>query len=109
EIFEIFGFQFSGLMKKSGEASRIVNTSSLAAKYAKKFDVDNIHNYTGNLDAYANSKLCNILFTKELAKRVKSSNITTYSVHPGTIKSDLFRSTKGSHKQMMQLIINLFY
>lgn len=33
--------------------------------------------------AYCNSKLCNVLFTHELAKRLKGTNITCYSVHPG--------------------------
>lgn len=33
--------------------------------------------------AYCNSKLCNVLFTHELAKRLKGTNVTCYSVHPG--------------------------
>lgn len=33
--------------------------------------------------AYCGSKLCNVLFTHELAKRLKGTNVTCYSVHPG--------------------------
>lgn len=33
--------------------------------------------------AYCNSKLCNVLFTHELAKRLKGTDVTCYSVHPG--------------------------
>uniref|UniRef100_A0AAQ5YP43 Dehydrogenase/reductase (SDR family) member 13b.1 n=1 Tax=Amphiprion ocellaris TaxID=80972 RepID=A0AAQ5YP43_AMPOC len=33
--------------------------------------------------AYCNSKLCNVLFTHELAKRLQGSSVTCYSVHPG--------------------------
>lgn len=33
--------------------------------------------------AYCSSKLCNVLFTHELAKRLRGSDVTCYSVHPG--------------------------
>ena len=33
--------------------------------------------------AYCNSKLCNVLFTLHLAKRLQGSKVTCYSVHPG--------------------------
>ncbi|KAG7238092.1 hypothetical protein INR49_031446 [Caranx melampygus] len=33
--------------------------------------------------AYCNSKLCNVLFTHELAKRLKGTSVTCYSLHPG--------------------------
>lgn len=33
--------------------------------------------------AYRQSKLCNVLFTRELAKRLQGTGVTTYSLHPG--------------------------
>lgn len=44
--------------------------------------------YNG-MAAYAQSKLSNILHAKELAERLKDTNISTYALHPGKI-DDLF-------------------
>ena len=38
---------------------------------------------------YSNSKLANVLFSKELGKRLAGSGVTTYSLHPGAIMTDL--------------------
>ena len=38
---------------------------------------------------YANSKLANVLFTKELAKRLEGTGVSCYSLHPGVIKTDI--------------------
>lgn len=36
-----------------------------------------------NFQAYCNSKLCNVLFTRELANRLEGTGVTCYSLHPG--------------------------
>ena len=41
--------------------------------------------------AYAQSKLANVLFTAELGRRTAGSGITTYSLHPGVIQTELAR------------------
>ncbi len=41
---------------------------------------------------YANTKLCNMLFTSELARRIKGSGVTINAVHPGVIRTNLGRS-----------------
>ena len=46
--------------------------------------------YTG-LPEYAVSKLCNVLFAQELARRLEGSGMTTYALHPGVIASDIYR------------------
>jgi len=43
------------------------------------------------LDAYHQSKLANVLFTRELARRLKGTKLTTYSLHPGVIYTELVR------------------
>ena len=37
------------------------------------------------------SKLCNVLFTQELARRLDGTGVTTSAVHPGVIASDIWR------------------
>ncbi|XP_044231882.1 dehydrogenase/reductase SDR family member 13-like [Thunnus albacares] len=42
---------------------------------------------------YSSSKLCNILFTYELAKRLQGTDVTCYSLHPGVINTEIGRYT----------------
>jgi retinol dehydrogenase-12 len=43
------------------------------------------------LREYSVSKLCNVLFSAELARRLAGSGVTTYALHPGVIASDIWR------------------
>jgi retinol dehydrogenase-12 len=43
------------------------------------------------MGAYAVSKLCNVLFTQELARRLGPGQVTTYALHPGVVASDIWR------------------
>ena len=45
--------------------------------------------------AYARSKLANIMFTRELAKQLEGTGVTTYSPHPGGVNTELSRHAKG--------------
>ncbi|KAM9318276.1 dehydrogenase/reductase SDR family member 13-like [Pholidichthys leucotaenia] len=45
-----------------------------------------------NFQAYCHSKLCNVLFTRELANRLEGTGVTCYSLHPGVIYTELCRS-----------------
>ncbi|XP_039096675.1 retinol dehydrogenase 11 isoform X2 [Hyaena hyaena] len=77
---------------KESAPSRIVNVSSLA-HHLGRIHFHNLQGekfYNAGL-AYCHSKLANILFTQELARRLKGSGVTTYSVHPGTVNSELVR------------------
>ena len=45
--------------------------------------------WSSSMTRYFNSKLANVLFTMELAKRTKPTGVTAYSVHPGAILSEI--------------------
>ncbi|KAK5644496.1 hypothetical protein RI129_005796 [Pyrocoelia pectoralis] len=58
--------------------------------------------------AYYQSKLCNILFTKELTRRLADaqiSGVTTYSLHPGMINTDLLRHFDSAFFSGVQWIV----
>ena len=77
---------------KKGDDVRVVNVSSEVHRLgAQVFDIDDLqlqHNYSPT-KAYGVSKLCNIMFTHELAKRCKNTAITTNSLHPGVVRTQL--------------------
>jgi len=95
------------LMRKTGNA-RIISVSSLAHNWTKELDVDNL-----NSDKkwepkvlYARAKLCNILFIRELARRLKEAGldgILANAVNPGGVKTAIFRHAKKSFKYMIMV------
>jgi retinol dehydrogenase 12 len=74
--------------------SRIVNVSSDAHYNARGIDFEAVRrparNITG-LHEYAVSKLCNVLFTQELARRLAGTGVTSSALHPGVVASDIWR------------------
>jgi retinol dehydrogenase 12 len=77
----------------SGPGARIVNVSSAAHYGAKGIDFDALRrrtpSFTGQRE-YAVSKLCNVLFTRELMRRA-GSDLSAYALHPGVVASDIWR------------------
>jgi NAD(P)-dependent dehydrogenase (short-subunit alcohol dehydrogenase family) len=70
---------------------RIVNVSSVA--HSRAFiDLDDIDNVRGDFDdyqAYATSKFANVLFTVELARRLRARGVLVNAVHPGVVSTKL--------------------
>jgi NAD(P)-dependent dehydrogenase (short-subunit alcohol dehydrogenase family) len=89
---------------KNTPNSRVVNVSSLAHKFFK-LNLDNLQLETGYraAKAYCLSKLLNILFTKELAKRLKSTSTTTNCLHPGGVASNFASDTTPLFKFIFSL------
>ena len=78
------------LLDLMGEGSRIVNVASGAHKAGKiHFDDINLTRGFNVIKAYSQSKLANVLFTRELAKRVKERGITVNCCHPGAVATNM--------------------
>ena len=79
----------------SSGASRIVNVSSVAHRRAviDINDIQNPVNYKA-FKAYGESKLANLLFTYEMARRLKDTDVTVNALHPGVIGTNLLGNGK---------------
>ncbi|XP_053177599.1 dehydrogenase/reductase SDR family member 13-like [Scomber japonicus] len=62
-----------------------------------------------SLKAYCNSKLCNVLFTRELANRLEGTSVTCYSLHPGVVYTELCRSMSLWQQLLMMPFAKLFF
>jgi NAD(P)-dependent dehydrogenase (short-subunit alcohol dehydrogenase family) len=78
---------FLDLLRASAPA-RVVNVASTAHRGGKlNFDdLQSERSYAG-MRVYATTKLCNILFTKELARRLQGTGVTANALHPGTVRT----------------------
>src|SRR6185436_20131642 len=54
---------------------------------------------------YSVSKLCNVLHARELAERLRSSGVSTYSLHPGVVASDIWRRLPWVVRRLMHLFM----
>lgn len=95
----------STLLPQLASNARVINVSSIGYQLAGKgLDLDNLNGEReyGPWSSYGLSKLENILFTNELQKRARKSsdysNLTTYSLHPGAVQTDLARYLIGEEK-----------
>ncbi len=78
----------------SGPDARIVNVASAAHFGAPGIDFDALRRRTASFTGqreYAVSKLCNVLFTQELTRRLAGSGVTSHALHPGVVASDIWR------------------
>ena len=80
---------------KASSPSRIITTSSVAHR-GTQIDFGDIQfekrPYSG-IKAYAQSKLANILFTKEMARRLEGSSVTVNCFHPGAVRTNLVQGS----------------
>jgi NAD(P)-dependent dehydrogenase (short-subunit alcohol dehydrogenase family) len=71
-------------------AIRIINVSSSAHEFAPGFDWDDLQSIKNfvPIQAYCNAKLANVLFTRQLAKKLNGSGIVVHSMHPGAVDTN---------------------
>ncbi len=94
-------------MKESAPA-RIVNVASRAHKRARGIDWEAVRRpatSTGGIDEYSVSKLANVLFTKELARRLEGTGVTTYALHPGVVATEIWRELPFGLRHLVKLFM----
>lgn len=96
-----FTHELLGLLKASAPA-RVVTVASAAHQGAKLDlnDLQNAKSYSG-FKAYGQSKLANIYFTYELARRLQGTNVTANCLHPGFVASQFGNNTGGVFKLLI--------
>ncbi len=92
---------------KAGAPSRIVNVSS-AVHMSATLNFDDLQSrkkYSG-MSSYGQSKLANVLFTYELARRLQGTGITVNAVHPGMVATQ-FAANNGLLGRLARPVMNL--
>lgn len=94
-------------IEKSAPA-RIVHVASKAHYRAKRIDFDALRRPTATttgVPEYGVSKLCNVLFSSELARRLEGKQVTSNALHPGVIASDVWREIPWPFRGVMKLFM----
>jgi NAD(P)-dependent dehydrogenase (short-subunit alcohol dehydrogenase family) len=89
---------------KSSAPARVVNVSSEAHRSARiNLDDLNLENGYGGWKAYGQSKLANVLFTYELARRLIGAGVTANCMHPGVVGTGFFDKIGGLTGKFLRL------
>ena len=99
------------LVKKESE-SRIINVSSAAHHFVKGMQWDDINykdDFKMGLKAYGQSKLGNILFTKQLAKKLQKDDVTVNAIHPGGVNTSLGNQNNSLLGRVLKIILKPFF
>uniref|UniRef100_A0A3Q2Y6R7 Si:dkey-73n8.3 n=1 Tax=Hippocampus comes TaxID=109280 RepID=A0A3Q2Y6R7_HIPCM len=100
-------FLLLDLLKHSAP-SRVITLSSIAHIMGRiQFDDLAVENNYHPARAYAQSKLANVLFTRELAKRTEALGVTAYSVDPGTVNTEITRHIGWPMAEIIQMFSGL--
>jgi retinol dehydrogenase-12 len=89
--------------------ARIVSVASEAHRFGGRLDFDDLQSerrYRG-LGVYGRSKLCNILWTRELARRLAGTGVTANCCHPGGVATRLGQ-TDAAWTRALSRVVGLF-
>jgi len=93
---------------KASTPARVINVSSDAHSRGK-IDFDNLQGERSysSFGPYGNSKLANILFTTELARRLEGTGVTVNALHPGLTSTGFGQNNPGLLMKIMGAVIPL--
>ncbi len=86
--------------------ARIVTVASRAHTRVDGIDWDAVRRPTATalgIREYCVSKLANVLFSAELGRRLRGSGVSTYSLHPGAVDSDIWRTLPRPLRALIHL------
>ncbi len=94
--------------QEQGEA-RIINVSSSAHRNAR-LRLENLRDESGHstMNSYGASKLMNVQFTYELARRLEGSQVTVNAIHPGLVDTGFGHNTGGLWSGIIKVVQRLF-
>ena len=97
------------VIKRSAPA-RIINVSSAGHTHGT-IDFDDLQmrrNY-GGFQAYARSKLANLLFTYELARRLAGTAVTVNALHPGAVNTNIWNNVDGLLGRLLRAVGKFYF
>ena len=103
----LFVTELLDLLRRHGQG-RVVVVSSDSHTAPKGLDLDAVQQPTSSTTGvreYGVSKLANVLFAQELARRVPEEELLVRSVHPGVIASDVWRRVPWPVRPLMKLFM----
>ena len=108
-------FLFTNLLLqklKGDDETRIVNVSSAAHSFVKEIQWEDINfknNFGQGLRPYGQSKLANLLFTRYLAIKLSTDNISVNAIHPGGVNTSLGSQNKAWYSKPLRLMLRPFF
>ena len=108
-------FLFTNLLLqklKGHDETRIVNVSSAAHSFVKEMQWEDINfknNFGQGLRSYGQSKLANLLFTRYLAIKLSTDNISVNAIHPVGVNTSLGSQNKAWYSKPLRLILKPFF
>ena len=91
---------------QAADQARIVTVSSRAHRFTSGIDWEAVRRPTRSLTGvheYAVSKLANLLFSAELARRLAGTGVSTYALHPGVVATEIWRAVPGWLRPLLRL------
>jgi NAD(P)-dependent dehydrogenase (short-subunit alcohol dehydrogenase family) len=93
----------------NADAPRVVNLSSVMHHFGSDFKT--VKDWTactklGSPNAYADSKLAAVLFSKELNRRFRKNGLRSIAVNPGAVNSDIWRNLEASSPQLKRYVLD---
>jgi retinol dehydrogenase 12 len=91
--------------------ARIVNVASHAHTFVRDMGFDDMQALKkySTFHEYGRSKLANILFTRELARRLEPEGITVNSLHPGAVSTSLGQQNGGLLSKILPVVLKPFF